>query len=177
MSKILKSIFLSLQQLKLRCQFVIFCSIFAFTAIVARSILWSYRDTSAQIEQSKFNLQQQQTWLSKGPEICSAFTKIVSKIEEQNQCTQLSLLADIEEVISNFDCRYELSNESRSTYDDVTISCVWVTLYDTDIETLVELCSDIDAKNVNLSEMHVRASKNGLLNVKCLVEAIDLVRK
>lgn len=165
------------RQLRTSWQFIIFALLLMITCLFGRLIYRFYHELNRQIEESKIILQQQQTWMEQRTKICNDFDEIVAKIEAKNQDENLSLAADIEEVISHLNCKYELSNESETAYDDVTLSSVWVNLYNTNIYTFVQFCSGINAKNFNFGETQIRVLKNDTLNIKCLVESIKLVQR
>lgn len=164
-------------RLKRAYQCAIFLILLIATILFARVLTRTHNKITNQIFSDSIALQQQQNWLSKQSEIREIFDNIISQIQTSEQEASGSLSATIESIISGINCRYELSDESRSTCDGVVLSGVWLNLYDTDIGTLVEIYSELDGKNGVLSEVHIRATKSDKINIRCLIESIQLVQR
>ncbi len=164
------------RQLKGRLKAEIFTLLLILVLLFGGHVLRSYCWVNKQITDNQYILQQQHDWLLKRSEISNAFDYALAKIQENDQNDQFSLLGIIEECISRLNCRYELSDEVQYSSNGITISKVKVNMYNATLDDFVHLSATISSKNSNISEVSIHALKDGYLNIKCLIESIQLVR-
>jgi hypothetical protein len=119
---------------------------------------------------------EQALWLDRKDEVYEKFDDACEHLKG-NKNLGNSLMGFVEEIASEYDYKFELSDEPGRKIDEVSISSVSATFHNISLPDFIYFSDAIIGDGVRISSVDFTAGKDGSLNVRCLVEAVSLDEK